>query len=222
MTTISGSEGRAFVFVGNLPWLDFVNTQLIQRGEPVDLLTGFADLLAWLEAAGVLAPEAARRARERWAGRADADAVFRDAIALRAELHAMAERIAAGQDVGSRPIRAINRVLAARPSYPQLVRSGPGFVTRVVPVAESALQLLVPIAESAAWLLERGDRSLVRRCENPRCVLFFYDTTRNKRRRWCSMDGCGSRAKAAAYYRRARERLKDGRRGTGPEVRKGP
>jgi predicted RNA-binding Zn ribbon-like protein len=67
------------------------------------------------------------------------------------------------------------------------------------------LHLLVPVAESAAWMLERGERSLLRRCENPECVLFFYDSTKNKRRRWCSMDSCGSRAKAAAYYRRHRE-----------------
>jgi predicted RNA-binding Zn ribbon-like protein len=77
-------------------------------------------------------------------------------------------------------------------------------VTRVRPVTISARQVLVPIAESAAWLLEHGDPSLVRRCEGPACVLLFYDTTRNRSRRWCSMEGCGSRAKAAAYYRRTR------------------
>jgi predicted RNA-binding Zn ribbon-like protein len=66
----------------------------------------------------------------------------------------------------------------------------------------SPAAVLAPIAESAAWLLEHGDRTLIRRCENGACVRFFYDTTKNRRRRWCSMDGCGSRAKAAAYYRR--------------------
>ena len=40
------------------------------------------------------------------------------------------------------------------------------------------------------------------RQEGENCVRYFYDTTKNRRRRWCSMDGCGSRAKAAAYYRR--------------------
>ncbi|WP_244166242.1 CGNR zinc finger domain-containing protein [Micromonospora saelicesensis] len=32
----------------------------------------------------------------------------------------------------------------------------------------------------------------------------FYDTSRNGTRRWCSMDGCGARAKAARHCQRQR------------------
>ena len=82
------------------------------------------------------------------------------------------------------------------------MRRGGKLVTRREPASGSAVQLLLPVAESAAWLLEHGDPSLVRRCDGTECVLVFYDTTRNRSRRWCSMEGCGSRAKAGAYYRR--------------------
>ena len=75
-------------------------------------------------------------------------------------------------------------------------------MTRSAPASESAMQLLAPVARSAAWLLEHGDPTLVRRCGGSGCVLLFYDTTKNHSRRWCSMEGCGSRAKAGAYYRR--------------------
>ncbi|HET7601137.1 MAG TPA: ABATE domain-containing protein [Gemmatimonadales bacterium] len=206
MTTAAGAASDAFLFVGNLLWLDFVNTELVRRGEPLDLLRGFGDLVRWLDRAGAVAPEAARRARERWARSAEGDAAFREAVGLRTALRGMAGRIAEGRDAGPAALRAINHALAARPAYQQVARSGAGYVTRVVPLSDSARQVLVPVAESAAWLLEHGDRSLVRRCENPQCVLFFYDTTKNRRRRWCSMDGCGSRAKAAAYYRRTHGR----------------
>jgi predicted RNA-binding Zn ribbon-like protein len=130
--------------------------------------------------------------------------VFREAVALRAALRAGAERLAAGKPVGEETVAALNRVLASRPSYSRLVRAGKGYASRLVPVSKSARHLLVPLAESAAWLLEHGDTSLVRRCEGTLCVLFFYDTTRNKSRRWCSMEECGGRAKAVAYYRRSR------------------
>jgi predicted RNA-binding Zn ribbon-like protein len=109
-----------------------------------------------------------------------------------------------GKPGGEAMAPAVNRVLATRPAYPQLVRAGRRYVSRLEPVARSPLHLLVPVAESAAWLLERGHGAMVRRCEGTGCVLFFYDTTRNRSRRWCSMEGCGSRAKAAAYYRRSR------------------
>ena len=37
------------------------------------------------------------------------------------------------------------------------------------------------------------------------CVLYFYDTSRNGTRRWCSMQGCGGRAKASRHYARTRD-----------------
>jgi predicted RNA-binding Zn ribbon-like protein len=190
-----------FPLVGNLLWLDFVNTEPVRDGARVDLLHDVEDLVAWLQTADA-PPQPARPALR--GGTSEGRAVFREALAFRAALRAGAERLAEGKPPGEELVRAINRVLAERPGYRELVREGKGWVTRVRPVTISARQVLVPIAESAAWLLEHGDPSLVRRCEGSACVLLFYDTTRNRSRRWCSMEGCGSRAKAAAYYRRTR------------------
>ncbi len=199
-----GSSAPHFHLLGNLLCLDLVNTEGMDRGEPVDLLTGFPDLVEWLRATDTLGKEEARRAVARWDGVAEGRAAWREALAFRAALRAAAERLADGEGAGSEIIALTNRILAAQPSYPQLVRRGGKVVSREEIVGESALQLLVPVARSAAWLLQHGDPALLRKCENPDCVLYFYDTTRNKRRRWCSMDACGGRAKAAAYYRRGR------------------
>lgn len=200
-----------FLFVGNLLWLDFVNTTPILDGERVDLLGNFDDLVRWLQESGGLSAARAREVTARWGDSGEGRLALREALALRAALSAGAERLAAGKPPGEVMVRAVNRVLASRPAYVQLVREGRGLVSRVQPVTSSAGHLLVPIAESAAWLLEHGDPSLVRRCEGAGCVLMFYDTTRNRSRRWCSMEGCGSRAKAAAYYRRTRRPTLDRR-----------
>ncbi|MGH7578910.1 MAG: CGNR zinc finger domain-containing protein, partial [Gemmatimonadales bacterium] len=183
-----------------------VNTEPVREGVRVDLLGGFEDLARWLEAAGQLPPGTARTAATRWGGSAGGRRTLQEAKRFRAALRRGAERLEAGKPMGDDVVRSINRVLASRPAYPRLVRTGTRYVGRLEPVATGPLQLLVPVAESAAWLLEHGDASLVRRCEGTRCVLHFYDTTRNKSRRWCSMDQCGGRAKAAAYYRRTRAR----------------
>lgn len=198
------SVDRSFCFVGNLPCLDFVNTEIIARGARVDLLTGFADLVRWLQAANVLSATEARTTERRWGNAAEGKTAFKEAVSLRGALRAMAERLSTGKPVDRTSIETVNRVLASRPTYRQVELKGDKFVSRLHTLSESPLHLLAPIAESASWLLENGDMSLFRRCENPDCILFFYDTTKNKRRRWCSMDGCGSRAKAAAYYRRSR------------------
>lgn len=189
-----------FLLLGNLLWLDFVNTEPVRDGQRVDLVRDFGDLVAFLRAASALPPDQGPPRT----GSAEEKAVLREALALRAALRAGAERLAEGRTVGEELVQAVNRVLASRPAYRELVREGKRWVSRSRPVAGSARHLLVPIAESAAWMLEHGDPSLVRRCEGSSCVLLFYDATRNRSRRWCSMEGCGSRAKAAAYYRRTR------------------
>ena len=65
-------------------------------------------------------------------------------------------------------------------------------------------QLLVPLAQSAADLLCRGDFSRLKRCDNSKCAAFFYDTSKNRMRRWCSGAECGNRMRVAAFYARSR------------------
>lgn len=61
--------------------------------------------------------------------------------------------------------------------------------------------LLWQVAASAAELLTHGPLERVGGC--PTCTWLFLDTSRNGRRRWCSMTTCGSRDKSRRYYARA-------------------
>ena len=56
----------------------------------------------------------------------------------------------------------------------------------------------------AAGLLTDAELQRVRQCAGDPCGWLFYDTSRNRRRRWCTMEGCGNRAKARRYYQRRR------------------
>jgi predicted RNA-binding Zn ribbon-like protein len=62
--------------------------------------------------------------------------------------------------------------------------------------------LLAAIARSGAELIAEGTGARLRACSNASCGLFFYDTSRTGRRRWCSMATCGNRHKVAAFSRR--------------------
>ena len=53
------------------------------------------------------------------------------------------------------------------------------------------------IAFTAVSLLVQGPLARVKAC--PTCGWFFLDSSRNGTRRWCSMQYCGSRAKARTY-----------------------
>ena len=193
-----------FSLVGNLLCIDFVNTEVIAQGKRVDRLTDVDALLRWARVADVVDEAALRRLPAGWRSSREAGRLLQDAKALRAALRSAVEALAADRPLAAEVVPSINDALAAGASTLRLERRGVGYVTVRDALDPSPAALLAPIAESAAWLLEHGDRALVRRCENPVCIRFFYDTTKNRRRRWCSMDGCGSRAKAAAYYQRVK------------------
>ena len=61
--------------------------------------------------------------------------------------------------------------------------------------------LLAAVARSGAEIVAEGTRARLRVCANPACGLFFYDDSRTRRRRWCSMAVCGNRSKVAAFAR---------------------
>ena len=194
-------ETRAgFYFVGGYLCLDFVNTRHVEDGRVVeDLLGEPRDLAGWLREAGVLGTLEAEEAAERWG-----ETEFRRAVEFRESLWGMIERVAGGGAVREEEVEEINGVLRERPGYTQVVRSGEVFEGRFVPERGGAWGGISPVAQSAAELLTDGDLSRLKKCENPECSLHFYDTSKNRSRRWCSMATCGNVMKARAHYRRHR------------------
>lgn len=199
-----GRSNKTFLFVSNHLCLDFINTQMIQQGRLVDLLESFDDLVSWLVQASVLTAAEATEAVGKWGGQRAGDRTFEEARAFRAALRGMVEQIVKGRSVPTTAIESINRLLGARLGYTQLARVRGRFERRFQSQTTQTIHLLVPIAESARDLLCHFDLSLIKRCQNPACILYFYDTTKNHARHWCSMNICGNRMKVAAHYRRTR------------------
>ena len=199
-----GQPENAFIFIGNQTCLDFVNTQMIQQGRLVELLGDFSALMAWMVQARILDAGDAKKAIRKWGGQREGLRTFERALELRATLREMVGRIADGRAVPQSAIDAINGLLRHRLGYAQLTRTSGGFERRFHVETGEAVHLLAPIAESASDLLAHCDRSLIKRCRNRACILFFYDTTKNHARHWCSMSICGNKIKVAEHYRRKR------------------
>jgi predicted RNA-binding Zn ribbon-like protein len=188
--------------VGGHPCLDFINTRLMVNHRLVDLLRTFADLVEWLARSGLVEPRQAEIVRQQWRGTPEAEQALGAARTLRDVLHAMVEQIAAAQDVTPAAVEAINRVLDLEQGRAFVAREGSRFIRRFEPAFPSPDHLLVPIAEAAADLLTGVDLSRIKKCESSECVLYFYDTSKNHTRRWCSMNQCGNRMKVARHYQR--------------------
>jgi predicted RNA-binding Zn ribbon-like protein len=193
-----------FFFVGNHVCLDFINTKLVVNERPVDLLATFSDLVTWLGQAHLLTEEDGKQIDRQWDGQAKGTQTLEQARVFRATLREMAERIASGRPVPQAAVEAINDLLRYRIGCPQLIRRKGKFERGFQTESQDANQLLGLLAGAASDLLCTCDLSLIKKCQNPACVLFFYDTTKNHARHWCSMSLCGNRSKVAAHYRRHR------------------
>lgn len=194
-----------FLFVGNNLAIDLVNTEVIANDERVDLLGSFANVIDWLADAGVVDSEEASQLQARWSPE-ECDNAFAAVRTFRAALRHGAERLTGGGDIGDDVLQAVNDMLLAPVRRSRVVRGRDGtYMNETILSFATPLDVLAPIAEAAAELLCGGDLRLVKKCRNPKCILYYYDTTRNHRRSWCSMSVCGNRTKVAAYYKRRRD-----------------
>lgn len=194
-------------FVGENPALDFLNTLAAPRSVTYDWLETGAELLDWMVAAGLVTePEVA--AFRTSSAAMDLEQARQDIIAFRERLRAFIERTAGTQpDDPAHPLVAeINAILSRGARLlqiraPQQPTDKPLALVDVHQLA-TPRDLIVRIAAAAAHLLTEADFHFVRNCEGPSCTLYFLDVSKNHKRRWCSMEVCGNRAKAAAFRKR--------------------
>jgi predicted RNA-binding Zn ribbon-like protein len=190
--------------VGGALCLDFVNT-VTWRGDPAaraERLVSYEELLHWARRVGNLSPGEARRLLAEARRRPGvARSILVRALVLR---EALAQLLLRAGDPGSRTkLGILNHMLAAAPrrSTLQVKRGRYGWVDGRR--AERLERPLYPVLWNAAELLTSGEARRVRRCADSRCAWLFLDTSRTHRRRWCSMDDCGNRAKVRRHYQRS-------------------
>ncbi len=134
------------------------------------------------------------------------DAVLLRILRLRESLRAIFASIVEDEPFPPSWVEPINEILRITEGHDELVFQKSSWSLQFV-ARESGLDwLLAALARSAAELLVEGPQAPIRRCANPSCRLFFYDDSRTRRRRWCSMATCGNRHKVAAFLRRRSSR----------------
>ena len=60
------------------------------------------------------------------------------------------------------------------------------------------------VASGLSICLDRREFGRLKLCPGENCGWMFIDESKNRRRRWCSMEVCGNRAKAKRFYRNVR------------------
>ena len=211
--TAAPSPPEVFELSGGALCLDFANTWEDRERPETEKLGGYGALLAFARQSGLLS-EAARdrlaaRARE---DREGAEAAFEAARELREAIYRIFSARVEGRPA---PPEDLDRLNAALPDALGGMRvemgngsgdgqGGPAYAWSRCDASETLAAPLRPIVRSAAELLVSGDLDRVRECDGTSCTWLFLDQSRNRSRRWCSMETCGNRAKARRHYRRNR------------------
>jgi predicted RNA-binding Zn ribbon-like protein len=171
--------------VGEPLFLDLLNTRWVDDRVHHDLLDSTEGLAVWLQSV--------RMGERTVADRATLDAT----VETRGILLALLE-----QGQSSETVDAFNQVLERGALH---LRLGPNGLEEHPRTEDPAwLPSWLAAADYLRLMTEAPGR--VKSCAHPDCVLHFYDTTKSGTRRWCSMAGCGNRAKAARHYERAKTR----------------
>ncbi|MFN8493261.1 MAG: ABATE domain-containing protein [Caldilineaceae bacterium] len=186
--------------------LDFANTMDWHASEhPVETLHRYADLVAWAERNQLLTNGEAEQLKA-LAARAvpEAQQVLEAALVLREALYRILAAIAAEGTPAPSDLAVLNAALPDAYQHLRIIQTPEGFAWGWIDTGAVLDCLVWPIVRSAADLLTFNNLSRVRQCADDRgCGFLFIDTTRNRSRRWCSMEGCGNRAKARRHYERS-------------------
>ena len=187
--------------------LDFVNTVEGPRSpHPEDFLHGYPDLVRWACHVSVASDAEVERLLGDGERRStEAAAVFARAVALREALSRIFHAIARGTVAPESDRRLVQEEYLAGLQRARLEPADGGY-RWAWDIDDGALDRpLWPIARSAVDLLTTGELARLKECPGAGdCGWFFYDTSKNGRRRWCSMEGCGSRVKMRRHYSRRR------------------
>jgi predicted RNA-binding Zn ribbon-like protein len=176
--------------------LDFVNTT------PPNAELSWERLIRFLEATNIVSSE--RSAQLLSLPQSDpqaAETLLVKARRLGSALRKVFAAVLRKQRIAGEWIEPVNEVLRITEGHDELV--GDTGVWKIEFIArEGGLDwLLAALARSGAEIIAEGARARLRHCANPNCGLFFYDNSRTRRRRWCSMAVCGNRSKVAAFAR---------------------
>ena len=197
---------------------DFLNTDDLENGFPLDRLPTLDSALAWFVERGVIHYEGAERWRKQASTEPSAGAEELARIhRVRGALREVADSIAEERAPDPAALDIVNGALHARQVI-ELIPAWDGVNVDHRHVGDPIDDALARLADPLVRELTGGHPERIRICDNDRCRWVFYDTSRTGRRRWCDMATCGNRAKAARHRARAKAGEAEDSAGTPPDA----
>jgi predicted RNA-binding Zn ribbon-like protein len=184
--------------------LEFINTLELSRGSWLEHLAVPQAALSWLIENSLLHPDAMRTEL----ARIEDDPAYGQKLLtkvrrVRTAMHELVQASVERRPPARADLTEVNRVLRTQ------------YVTILVPSTDGVTMghrhegdpidgAMARLTESIARYLGEGKIDRLRVCANDSCAWTFFDSSRTGRRKWCDMNTCGNRAKAARHRERHR------------------
>jgi predicted RNA-binding Zn ribbon-like protein len=187
--------------------LDFANTVDWHASEnPVDSLNEYADLVKWSADRGIISGDAKdvllRKSEEK---PVEAQAVVEKAREIREDLYRIFSDTVHGNPIKIADLKGFNKALASVLSHSRLAPYERGLRWDWDSSSDKLDSTIWPVVKSAVDLMTSEAVKRVGQCADEKgCGWLFWDSSRNRSRRWCDMKDCGNRAKVRRFYAKSK------------------
>lgn len=200
------SETNPYMMVGERLCMDFINTVSWRESAEKrrDWFTSYAKLVDWCIHAEVLSGQQAKalllKAEEK---PSEAEDVLKQTIEMREVMYRIFKSISKETSPHPPDLERFNELVGHFYQTLQVIHEKDHFTLKFKHTEKNLDMMLPLILQSAVDLLvSKNDLERVKQCEGDSCGWLFFDTSRNRSRRWCSMADCGNRAKARRFYQK--------------------
>lgn len=197
-----------FEWCGGHLFLDFLNTanEWDHREEKGEYLHHFQSFLLWCELGDILQEKQAVKLRDYAQDHPREEAqALNDVLKFRALGISMALRLAHQRAPDVAMLQAFESYLRASLNQANLVFENQIIVWQISRQGVGLWEPLWYLVQQAWQFFQINHRQRLKTCPTPAgCGWFFLDQSKNKSRRWCSMQTCGNNAKVRRFHQRSK------------------
>ena len=193
---------KSLFLLGGTAWINLVNTTYISENQNIDILIEPSSTLQWLEENNLLRESDFQALKNE-------DKLLNSLTVELRSIRDLSKMILS--DLEQQGILSLNvteqlKRLTKQVKVSLTIDSESDKLELVYEGLTTREHVLYMIIHSIIQTLDTIPTHRIRNCEHPECLLYFVDTSKSGKRRWCSMELCGNRQKAADFYARKKKK----------------
>lgn len=187
--------------------LDFANTvDWHACSSPVETLNSYADLTEWSADRGIISRDARdvllKKSQEK---PIEAQGALEKAREIREDIYRILSDTAHGNPIKVTDLKGFNGAVAGMLCHSRLAPYEGGLKWEWDSRSDKLDSVIWPVVKSAMDLMTTEAVKRVGQCADEKgCGWLFWDSSRNRSRRWCDMKDCGNRAKVRRFYAKSK------------------